>query len=101
AEDQPVAQALLPHVADPAAVDVGEAGRDPTDHRGLALTQVDHRTVAYAEHPVLRYADPHRELGMRTQVPALAVHRHEVARSQRVEHPGQLARRGMAADVDR
>ncbi len=101
AEDQPVAEALLAHVADAAAVDVGEAGRDPADHRGLAVTEVDHRAVAHHEDAVLRHADAHRDLGVRAQVPALAVHGHEVARAQRVEHPGQLAGRGVAADVDR
>ena len=99
AEDAPVLELRLGDLADGQAVDVDVPARDRADHVGHAVHQVDHHAVLGEHDVVVGHAGQRGQVGVRAQVPPLAVHRHEVARLDQVEHVEQLAGRRVAGDV--
>jgi hypothetical protein len=99
AEDPPLLQRLLPHVADVEAVDVDVADRHRPDDRRLAVDQVDDDAVLGEQDPVGGHAGLLGQRRVRPQVTPLAVHRHEVSRLGHVEQRAQLAGRGVPGDV--
>ena len=100
AQDPPVLQRALGHLADGQAVHVDVAARHLAHHGGLALGQVHHHAVL-GDHDVAG-RDPGQlgEVGVRPQVPPLAVDGHEVARLDQVQHIQEFARWRVAGHVD-
>src|SRR6185312_13276017 len=99
AQDAAVFELGFGDLADGEAVHVDVAARHRASHAGLAADQVDDNAVLGDHDVVVRDAGQGGEVGVRPQVPPLAVYRHEVARPDQVQHIEQLAGRGVAGHV--
>src|SRR6185312_14968250 len=80
AQDAAVFELGFGDLADGEAVHVDVAARHRASHAGLAADQVDDNAVLGDHDVVVRDAGQGGEVGVRPQVPPLAVYRHEVAR---------------------
>src|SRR5204863_6817320 len=91
AEDAPLGQQRLTHVADGQTVDIDVSALHVTDEPGPAVDQVDHVAVLAQHDPVRGHPGLDRQPGVRTQVPPFSVYGDEVAGAHHVEQVEQLA----------